>query len=32
MVETKFAFDLPPDGVFNFHQAGLVLYRTTTAS
>jgi len=27
MVETKFAFDLPPDGVFNFHQAGLVLYQ-----
>ena len=27
MVETKFEFDVPPTGVFNYHQAGLALYQ-----
>jgi arabinan endo-1,5-alpha-L-arabinosidase len=27
MVETKFEFDLPPTGVFNFQQTGLLLYQ-----
>jgi arabinan endo-1,5-alpha-L-arabinosidase len=26
MVETKFEFDLPPTGVFNFQQAGMAIY------
>ena len=26
MIETKFDFDLPPEGIFNFQQAGIALY------